>query len=514
MHVMRRFSSSLAPRTKLVASRGKVCLLLLPLGAVLFALFGMSEPSHNVFIVTPTGTPAGDGSWDRPWDLATALSHPSTVQPGDIIWLRKGSYAGQFESKLEGAPGNPITVRAWPQERVTIDVSGVTSQGQGFVVRGHHSSFRDLEIACSRDASRRSESRGSHPEDIQRGQITDYGSFNRFINLIVHDLNKGFGMWSSGTGGEIYGCIIYNNGWSGPDRRHGPGIYVQNEAGSKTIANNIIFHQFSRGIQAYASSAGHMHGLKIEGNVVFNSGGAAGARYEPSPDITVGGGSEPSDISVRGNFTYQNGLDGVVFLGWASAGRNIVIDGNYFVGGTFFPTSWSRIHFMRNTIVAHQSPAVVIERPQLIDQAEWDNNRYQSSREKPFHYRGSGRSWFGWREESQWDQRSEFLSGPADDSSVFVRPNAYELGRAHVVVYNWGLDDHVDVDLSEVLRRGDEFVVHHVFDLFGRPVAEGRFEGQPIRLDLCDRRAPPPIGYNQEPATLTREFAVFLVRKK
>ena len=31
-------------------------------------------------------------SFGNPWDLDTALSQPSSVQPGDVIWLLGGTY--------------------------------------------------------------------------------------------------------------------------------------------------------------------------------------------------------------------------------------------------------------------------------------------------------------------------------------------------------------------------------------------------------------------------------------
>src|SRR5687767_1567572 len=63
------------------------------------------------FFVAEKGRADGDGSEDRPWDLATALAHPKSIQPGDTIWLRPGVYRGGFKSTLKGAPRQPITVR-------------------------------------------------------------------------------------------------------------------------------------------------------------------------------------------------------------------------------------------------------------------------------------------------------------------------------------------------------------------------------------------------------------------
>src|SRR6266508_3813642 len=45
------------------------------------------------FFVSAEGSPSGDGSFAKPWDLATALAGPPDVTPGSTIWLRGGTYA-------------------------------------------------------------------------------------------------------------------------------------------------------------------------------------------------------------------------------------------------------------------------------------------------------------------------------------------------------------------------------------------------------------------------------------
>ena len=71
------------------------------------------------YYVSPTGSASGDGSASRPWDLATALAHPSKVVAGDTIWLRGGSYRGALTSRLTGTASRPIVVRQYPGERAT-----------------------------------------------------------------------------------------------------------------------------------------------------------------------------------------------------------------------------------------------------------------------------------------------------------------------------------------------------------------------------------------------------------
>src|SRR2546430_15149648 len=78
--------------------------------------------SSDLAAPAPAGTPRGDGTRDRPWDLATALSGGrGRVQPGDTIWLRGGTYTGNFDGTLTGTSTAPIVVRQYPGERATID---------------------------------------------------------------------------------------------------------------------------------------------------------------------------------------------------------------------------------------------------------------------------------------------------------------------------------------------------------------------------------------------------------
>src|SRR5262249_17513612 len=73
------------------------------------------------FHVSPNGSPGGDGSTSRPWDLATAFAHPAAVHAGDTIWLHGGTYRGAFVSRLRGGTNSPIIVRQFQNDRVIID---------------------------------------------------------------------------------------------------------------------------------------------------------------------------------------------------------------------------------------------------------------------------------------------------------------------------------------------------------------------------------------------------------
>lgn len=410
------------------------------------------------FHVSPLGEVDGDGSEARPWNLTTALAQPGAVKPGDLLLLHGGTYAGTFASKLTGTADAPIVVKAAPGERVTIDClppRDKPEQNCHFTVQGAHAVYQGFEVTCSLPGPRDTATAGSHPGGASnRGGVNCFGSHIKFINLVVHDTSQGFGFWSNGEGGEIYGCIIYNNGWIGPDRGHGHAIYTQNKNGVKRLVDNIMFAQFSYGIHAYGSKAAFLVGYHIEGNVAFLNGAPAG-KNSRTPGILVGGGSPADNITVVNNFTWADRNHGTVQMGYSAPNKSGVVKDNYLTGGMSIG-KWEALVQENNTIVRRDNPP--------------------------------------------------------KETRVFVRPNAYEMGRANVIVYNWAGQAGVSVDLKGVLRSGQGFVIRDVQDFFGEPVAKGVYDGKAIGLEMKGRAAPVPVGMKETATPGTGgEFGVFVV---
>jgi len=427
------------------------------------------------FYVSPEGRPDGDGSKGRPWDLATALAHPPAVKPGDAIWLLGGTYRGGFTSRLKGTADAPITVRQAPGARATIDCRNPDGKGAGmFTVEGAWTRFWGFEVTCT-DPTRATGQKGSSPGDISRGGVNTSGSNLAFINLAVHDCSSGFGFWSSGEGGEIDGCIIYNNGWDAPDRGHGHAIYAQNKTGTKRLEDNVIFNQFSFGIHAYGSSKAFINHFHVEGNVSFNNG-AAKDPAERTTNILVGGGSPSEHIEVVSNYTYSTGYGGTALqLGYGAHNKDAVVRDNYFVGRTSIRL-WDQLTLAGNTFIALKDPVTV--------QPDAGNLAAGNTVE----------------------------TGRPTGLKVFVRPNRYEPGRANVIVYNWDHRPSVNVDLKGVLKQGAKFRMASAQDFFGKPVLESRYDGRPVSVPMKEYRAPPPIGKESYvPPATGPEFNVFIV---
>jgi hypothetical protein len=480
------------------------------------ALFPSAETAiATEHFVSPTGRSNGAGTLTSPWNLETALSHPKKVKPGDTIWLRGGRYPGSFTSKLSGQPDAPITVRQYPNERAIIDLKPPEKGKRPlFIVQGQHTRFWGFEITSS-ERQRISAFPGSHPSDITSGGINCRGDHISFINMIVHNTATGFGHWADAEGGEIYGCLIFHNGWRGPDRGHGHGIYAQNRSGSKFLGENIIFDQFGYGIHIYGSEDSFLNGFHLEGNVAFNNGSLMGGKSR-APNIHVGGGVGASRILLKHNYTFHSGLTQTsVRLGSKVLSDDIICSDNLFIGATRIE-NWRRVVLLGNTFVAG---GLAVALPDTLDRRgyAWNDNTYFCPPEgrtllleQPSDVASQG--WEAWQKNAGFDSRSRYLASNPKGVQTFVRTNRYEPGRAHIIVYNWNRLPQVSVHLADLLAPGQSFKVVSAQDFFGPPVLEQTFQSGPITLPMRPSNIPRPVGLeNFTPPQTAPAFEVFIL---
>ena len=342
--------------------------------------------------------------------------------------------------------------------------------------------YRDFEVTCSHPA-RETKIAGSWPADIRRGGVDIRGTRIAALQLVVHDLANGFGFWHEGEGGEITGCLIYYNGWQGPDRAHGHGIYAQNKRGTKRIADNILFHQFAYGIHAYGSEKASLDGFDIEGNIAFDNG-CLTRGGERSPGIMVGGGCPARRIAIRDNVV----VGGSVRLGypWGTTSDDAVVTGNYIDQGLVL-RDFRQATIERNTIVA-ASHVVQLEGAGklLLGGLAWDRNEYFLTDGRwgqctiVEEGKSRGLSFAEWQQTTGLDAASTFTKGAPDKLRIVVRPSAHEPGRAHVAVLNPQSLPEVEVDLAAVLKAGQPFRIVSAKDYYGPPVVSGTYSGQPV----------------------------------
>ena len=419
-------------------------------GAVLFlgSLSFAASLSAADFYVSPSASGSGTGSFSSPWQLQVALSQPGSVHPGDTIWLRGGTYSGTFTGYLVGTSSSPIIVRQYAGERAIID--GGNSNGSPiFVIAGSYTWYWGFEVMSS-DPIRSTTISGSSPpgsaiprgEGILIGQGTPHPGL-KFINMIIHDARQGISFWKEAQDSEIYGCLIYYNGWQAPDNGHGHGIYAQNQTGTKKITDTILYSGFSYGIHAYGSGTAYLDNIDIEGTTTFN----AGNLYADGSNLLLGGesGNVAQNPILKNNYMYRSSGGTADFnLGYNGGCSNATVTNNYISNSTSFnncaPTSMTG-----NTFYGSIGG---------FTQSQYPSNTYYSSR--------------------------------PSGTQVFLRPNAYEAGRANITIYNWNLASSVSVSFSGILSNGQGFEIRNAHDFFGAPRAHWHLYRR-LRLHPHDR---------------------------
>lgn len=455
------------------------------------------------YFVATNGTAGGDGTLARPWDIATALAHPARVQSGDTLWIRGGTYKGEYTSYLRGQSGRPVVMRQYPGERAIID--------GGLAVRGAFSWFWGFEVMNS--------SLGALVTAVDV-----YGAGTKIINMIVHDAaGNGIGLWEGASDAELYGNVLYNVGRAGSTPgRYAHGIYFQNVTTSKRIVDNVVLNSYSYNFHGYTENAG-LNNLYLEGNVSFNAGSFftyGGAEY------LIGGGQPVRNLNFTGNYSYRGGgLNARNEFGYGAPtplGNRITnnylmgstkisyFDGGTFTGNTFAnrPSSYQLIEIFHNSSQSMGAGFV------------FNNNTYRAPNANNVaafrRVQGTGRgySFAEWRAFG-YDANSDFQIAGITGTKAVVRPNLYEAGRANVVVYNWDQLGSVMVDLSGVLAPGSRYEVREVQDYFGSVVASGTSNGGMISLPMSPVTAVRPLGpMNWAAPSTGTEFHTFVVLRK
>lgn len=389
------------------------------------ATIATAQPIHYVAV---DGSRENRGTLDSPWDIESAWSGQQPIPPGSTLLMKGGIYrhpdrswaSPGFAIALQGTAEAPIRIRPVDGERVTIDGRVEIKPNS------HHLELWELEITVSETANwdRQVTAGGlnaTNADQPPQGGINILGGAGcKFINLVIHDMYNGVGLWRTAIDAEMHGCLIFQIGAIGPDRYHGPGIYTQNEEGTKRLTDNILFDIYSTTIQAYGSSNASVSGFTLQGNIAF-----APVKAGDRQRVLIGGGRPSRDISVTENLLYEIPLQ----LGYnAPFNENAIVSDNWIVHGD-----------------------LSIQRFQRVEQS---GNRVLNGVDVPT------------------DQAAE----------IVLRKNRYDDRRAHLAVFNWRRDPKIEVDLSLFLRPGEAYRIMNVLDYYGLPVSAGQYHGQPIEL--------------------------------
>lgn len=434
--------------------------------------------------VSAEAAAGGNGSFERPWTLQAALDQPAGLEPGETVWLRRGTYTGthlvdaslgriSFLCRTSGQPGAPIVFRNFPGERAVID--GEQDNVALFVQSCSHTWFWGLEVMSS-----------SPLRSPNRAYVYVTAPEVKFINMLLHDMADGIDLWTAATNAELYGSIVYHNGWDEPNGGHGHGVYTQNNAaGTKRLHDNIFFSQYGMNLRAWSTNQ-YVDNFDLQGNIVFNGGSLSEFASRKFNFFVVSNNPKgpTRNLLVRENYSWAGRstttppcntfgpnygaidmrLEDNLFLGQfrvAGPYQNATIRGNTILGGTALP-------FLTGT---------------GFDPADYPDNRY-----------------------------SQAL--PATGLELYLRPNRYEPGRAHLAIYNWAAAAEVTVDLKgSGLSPGDRFELIQVMDYFHDRITYTYPVDGKIVVPMTGHSFAQAIGSSKAPVSQFPEFGAFVIQK-
>jgi parallel beta-helix repeat protein len=208
--------------------RATACLLIL---AALLAGHGPGEAraASTSFYVAPWGSNVSPGTKAKPW--RTIQKALNALRAGQTAFVRRGTYREAATFWRSGSPSSPITLRAYPGERPIVTgrlkITGQYLRVMRLIFRGSSFNRTGALIYVS----------GAAHIVIARNVVRD----GRMSGIYVGD-----------TGDPSHDITIIRNNIhdNGRHANQDHGIYCDNCLDS-VIANNIIAHNYARGIQLY-----------------------------------------------------------------------------------------------------------------------------------------------------------------------------------------------------------------------------------------------------------------------
>lgn len=468
------------------------------------ALMLFSQSFASDFYVSATATGSGDGSFHNPWKLQQALSAPAAIaNPTDTVWIwvRGGLYTNKFDPQTsfscftKGTTNAPVIFRNYKNERATID-GQLTHTLACTLGNCTHSWFWGLEVFNSDTADR------DHPVTDRSGGVYCTASNIKFINMIVHDMGSGLDLWKTASNSEAYGCVIYNIGnnqhngtnWEG----HGHGMYLQNDTiGIKNIHNNIIFSTFGYGMKVWQTTTTDAIGnFNIQRNIVFNGG---------APSENLGGAG--NNYRTHNFFVVSNSVNNPI--------RNTVIKHNYTFAGTNTP----------------RPPVNAFGLNYGVDNLTLDSNyltcqtRLGFNNTPVFNASVNGNKiiagipaaygYYLWGFTNSDFPNNTYISQQPDFGvEYFVLPNKYEPGRSHLVIYNWGSGDSVQINLMNTgLQIDDTYELINVMDYYHNAIIDTIDASGIIKVPMLNQSVAPVVGSAKRPVSQFPVFGAFVLRK-
>lgn len=246
--------------------------------------------------VSNSGSDSNDGRTpDEP--LRTLRKAAAVVRPGDVVWLRGGTYQASANFTRSGTAGAPIIFESHPEECAILDGGGA-ERGAGLRFDGvSRNIIRNFVVRNSPDYG-----------------LFMYESHNNLVsNLMVHN-NGESGILSMLGNGNVFSYLISYRNHDQPDGQDADGISISS-GDNNHIHSCITFGNSDDGVDTWRST-----NTLVERCISFHNGflGGDGNGFKA-------GGIKPAAFTVvRQSIAFDNRTDGFNY----NQAREVTFDNN------------------------------------------------------------------------------------------------------------------------------------------------------------------------------------------
>lgn len=450
----------------------------------------------HTYITTDAGVLVGQDS------LAAVIA--GTVPKQFTITGQIDAPAEGFTHLREGTVSDPFVYRG------PAVISGVGGGGM-FTLAARWAHIRDLTFRNPNPDART----GDSSVERRGTGVTLSRNFTSARHLIVLDTGNGCATSTHVVDGEIYGCVILDNGWYHTDRGHGHGFYCQHlPGGTQTLKHNVVGYCAGSGMKT-AGLGGDASDFAIIGNTIVHPAERDDrAALSAFNHYSVNSSSEGMlwdgnwSIVSDGARPYNESRQGY-WIGWTEKtpiDKDLTITNAWHHGGTAVQINypWESVTITDSTLHASSFGYFIQEERAGILARNYSGLDFYGGRAKPFKVAGVDRTF------------DEFVSltgatgctyhpGEEPPARSEVLPDDYIANRAIVRIWNPSEAATVTVDTPGMTGA---WQLIDALNPEAGPVATG--QGPEVTVPMTGLRLRKPAGLERLPHPGPR-FGVFLL---
>lgn len=307
----------------------------------------------DTYYVSTDGNNSNNGSESAPWK--TIQKAANTLEAGDTVLVREGTYNEKVAVQNSGSPGNFIVFMAYPGEEVTVDAEGenISIFGQGAFQANNQDyiMIHGFRVINSSGA----------------GIYTRYSSHIIFRkNYTYNTGSSGIGVWNTVNALVDSNEVEYANAAGGGTQENisiaqtdtfevcynhvhhsagQEGLDVKDGSSNGTVHHNEVNNIYKLGIyvDSWDKPTFNIH---VYQNVVYECG-------HDGFDVAAEKGGMVEDVWIYNNIAYNNHSMGITFAGWGEEGYDHPMKDIYIINNVFYGNETHGIYTNNSDIVSN-----------------------------------------------------------------------------------------------------------------------------------------------------------------